>query len=131
MYNIMIGRVWLEESDLTPSELRVIACALNANGANADGGDSPKSQPDLATDGALADHRATVLNNSTSSDNTPVDYLGTPEPIESCGMLIDFDFMRDTSDSGHMASVGVHSAIFFLLSSHFYRELCLTWQLKH
>ncbi len=89
MYNIMIGRVWPEESDLTPSELRAIACALNAIGANADGGDSPKSQPDLATDGALADHRATVLNNSTSSDNTPVDYLGTHEPIESCGMLID------------------------------------------
>ena len=85
--NAMINRVHDDEED-SPSRLRARAFA----GAY---------KPD------------TVLvplpspSNSSVSSTSTVGEEGTTEPIDSCGMLIDCDFMRRKGHNGHQTSVSI------------------------
>ena len=97
--NIMINRLSSEESDKPPSELREIACSSVVLDPRLDDGNSgPLYLPDPST-----------VTKATGSDNlsaeTPVDCFGTTEEIESSGMIIDGDFMRNVDDTTRRASV--------------------------
>lgn len=87
--NIMINRVWDHGEKDLPSQLRTRAFA----GAY---------KPDI--------NLVSPLPQAKSCESVPfkVDNDGTTEPIESCGMIIDCDFMRHKGHSSHQTSVSIY-----------------------
>ncbi|KJA21040.1 hypothetical protein HYPSUDRAFT_120945, partial [Hypholoma sublateritium FD-334 SS-4] len=85
--NIMINRVLECRENESPSQLRVAA----SNGAY---------KPDIK----LIAPPSIANQSDSSSIPSQIDYKGTDEPIEACGMLIDCDFMRLKGNPSHLTS---------------------------
>ena len=89
-YNVMIHRVSESKENESPSQLRVAA----SNGTY-------KADEKIIAPPSIASQSA------SSSNPSQVDYKGTREPIEACGMLIDCDFTRLKGNPSHLTSVRI------------------------